>query len=53
MNTAQRILTCRLLGKMEQQEEYGRKLGLEDVSVFRFRPEGKCRTKSDKKVESK
>ena len=34
MSIAQRIQICRLLEKMEQQAEYSRKLGLEDVSVF-------------------
>ena len=34
MSIAQRVQICRLLEKMEQQAEYSRKLGLEDVSVF-------------------
>ncbi len=34
MSVQQRILTCRLIEKMEKQEAYSRKLGLENTSTF-------------------
>lgn len=37
MNVEQRVLTCRVLEKMKEQKEYGRKLGLKDVSAMHGR----------------
>lgn len=34
MGIEQRILTCRLLEKMNDQKRYSSKLGLENVSTF-------------------
>lgn len=34
MGIAQRVLTCRLLEKMNEQKNYSSKLGLENVSTF-------------------
>ncbi|MDD6212721.1 MAG: hypothetical protein PUB22_06205 [Clostridiales bacterium] len=35
MNIYQRIMTCRLLEKMNTDQDYSRRLGLKDVSVYR------------------
>ena len=34
MSVEQRILTCRLIEKMKEQDRYSRQLGLEDASTF-------------------
>lgn len=34
MSVEQRIMLCRLLEKMDDQWEYGKKIGLENVSRF-------------------
>lgn len=34
MSVKERVMTCRLLEKMKEQENYGRQLGLENVSTF-------------------
>ena len=34
MGIEQRVLTCRLLEKMNHQKRYSNKLGLENVSTF-------------------
>ena len=34
MSVEQRILTCRLIEKMKEQDSYSKQLGLEDVSTF-------------------
>lgn len=35
MSIEQRIRECILIEKLEKQAEYGKRLGIEDVSVFR------------------
>lgn len=34
MGVKQRILTCRLIEKMKEQDSYSRQLGLKDTSTF-------------------
>lgn len=34
MSVRERVLTCRLLEKMKQQDSYSRQLGLENASTF-------------------
>ena len=34
MSVEQRILTCRLIEKMKEQDSYSRQLGLENTSTF-------------------
>lgn len=34
MNIEERIITCRLLEKMQLQKEYSEKLGLSDISTI-------------------
>ena len=37
MGVKERVLTCRMIEKMEQQDDYRRKLGMENESTFRGR----------------
>jgi len=37
MGIKERVLTCRIIEKMEQQDDYRKKLGIENDSMFRGR----------------